>query len=287
MSQSQLSQTQSDSPLLEGQSEAERRALRKSQRELFQTSENLDEIRSRHNELFAQVKFTREAVLDAHNGEILAQEYKKKVDQMVQVPRYDAGRLVSKLQAQVRTANGSFNWKLLGQEVGLCFNAVPSRVSFMSLGPAQIKKRAKRKLPPAAKDEVTQEVNPTKHAVQQSEVQNATQEKTLLVVKKRLKQMTKEAIETTKSPKLDTCSLVLHPTSFVQTVENLFHLSFLVKKGEAAIDMNEDGWQVQIKSQSQDLPPSTQSVLALTLHDYHKLLEKYHPTQSGVPCRGY
>ena len=54
-----------------------------------------------------------------------------------QVPRYDADRLVLKLVEKVRKeTNGGtgyqFDWEVLGEAAGACFNAVPADVAFLN-----------------------------------------------------------------------------------------------------------------------------------------------------------
>ncbi len=48
----------------------------------------------------------------------------------------------------------------------------------------------------------------------------------------------------TETEKMDFFKFILDPESFSQTVENLFHFSFLIKDGQAALTLNEDGLPV-------------------------------------------
>ena len=73
-----------------GLTESDRRKLRKDQRELLKEMEDhdameLDEARDRNNELYKNVCFTREAVLDGDNLIVIANKARKQTDRMIQV----------------------------------------------------------------------------------------------------------------------------------------------------------------------------------------------------------
>jgi len=86
-------------PLMEesGQTDAERRRLRQAQRTLQKsivengqamenpTGDVFDKIREENNDLFEKVKYTREAVLDGENLDMIASHAAKQVDALVQV----------------------------------------------------------------------------------------------------------------------------------------------------------------------------------------------------------
>lgn len=77
------------------QTEEERRQLRRKQRRLNEEIvsdhhidpelEFLSKAQEQNNELFDSVYYTREAVLDAENVDIIAQKYVQHADRMVQV----------------------------------------------------------------------------------------------------------------------------------------------------------------------------------------------------------
>ena len=74
-----------------GQTDEERRSIRRSQRQLFKEMEErgetlgVEEARKRNNKIFKSVKFTREAVLDGDNLTLIATKASQKVDRLVQV----------------------------------------------------------------------------------------------------------------------------------------------------------------------------------------------------------
>lgn len=85
-------------PLMEesGQTDAERRRLRQAQRELQKTivdngeamenpsDDAFGEIRGKNNSLFKKVAYTREAVLDGENLDMIATHAARQVDALVQ-----------------------------------------------------------------------------------------------------------------------------------------------------------------------------------------------------------
>lgn len=81
-----------------GQTEQERRTLRRKQRELHQEiaignsgaaaagdGEELTHLRNQNNELWNQVRYPREAVLDSENVDLIADKAARKAEKIVQV----------------------------------------------------------------------------------------------------------------------------------------------------------------------------------------------------------
>jgi hypothetical protein len=73
-----------------GQSEVERRAIRRQQRALQKKLEDgdgveVEDARGQNNKIFKKVKFTREAALDGDNMNIIATKASQKMDRLVQV----------------------------------------------------------------------------------------------------------------------------------------------------------------------------------------------------------
>jgi DNA phosphorothioation-dependent restriction protein DptG len=73
------------------QTDEDRRAIRRAQRDLFkemeEKGENLkvDDARGKNNEIFKNVRFTREAVLDGENLTLIANKAIQQVDRLIQV----------------------------------------------------------------------------------------------------------------------------------------------------------------------------------------------------------
>jgi len=271
------------------QTDAERRALRHSQRELAKSihtmegiedvhSGKFDEVRDLNNELWENVRYTREAVLDGDNLEMIGSRASRQVDKLISVPRYDADRLVAKLRAkcyrQDDGGSGGIDWRVLGLEVGSCFNAIPSRVSFLA-GPIQAAKDyrpniRKKTIRRSAEEDDAEEEEPDevhqKSKNKKDEDKLSAVEYQMKVMQKLLKKKCelekkrnfaaicddhgvesieeldndarKSAHKKLKAMKADTTCLVkflFNPKSFTQTVENLFNLSFMVKHNRAEV----------------------------------------------------
>jgi hypothetical protein len=365
------SNTQPDFRVCEGQTEEERREIRKQQRLLQKDLEEqgesleLEEARDRNNEIFANVRFIREAVLDGENVNLIANKAAQKVDKLIQVrklidleclmrsscsaavltffehlvpsqvPRYDADRVVSKLVSKLRSASGGgtfFDWRKLGVEAGVCFNAVPSNVTFLN-GPLQDGQEevvVRQRVAPRRRAQV-EEHNPEErpedvqgHTERGSDQLSAVQKnindvaaalakkvddayrrhkRTLLRkygseeniperAKKRLK----------KNPEVCMVELLFNPKSFTQTVENIFHYSFLVKSGKAKLSIRKKDVEVDesiilpagpvvvyVKDDKDgrpvQTPPPKQGIVNLTMKDWRELITTYNVTKSDVPHR--
>ncbi|KAL3922940.1 MAG: hypothetical protein SGILL_001937 [Bacillariaceae sp.] len=349
-SASQVLEDQSNSQsskfkVFEGQTDQERREIRKKQRRLQkdmeERGENLElaEARDRNNEIFKNVRYTREAVLDGENINMIATKAAQKVDQLIQVsitmsmdvPRYDADRVVSKLIQQLRVASGGssyFDWKKLGEEAGVCFNAVPSNITFLN-GPlqdgqeeVQVKQRAAR---PRRKhvEEDAEEEKPedVKGHTERGSDQLGAVQRNMDDVSKSLKRKvnrdfhkvrdqlkeefgSKEEIPDKakkrhkKHPQTCGVELLFNPKSFTQTVENVFHYSFLVKRGVAElkirnkeVKLSEDvslppGPVVTYKDiDGGDLLPARQAIVSLNMKDWREMIKAYDVKMSDVPHR--
>mmetsp|Transcript_7167 Transcript_7167/g.18006 ORF Transcript_7167/g.18006 Transcript_7167/m.18006 type:complete len:353 (+) Transcript_7167:226-1284(+) len=320
----------------QGQTDAERREIRKSQRVLLKDIPDLKvrEARNLNNKIFRNVRYVRESVLDAENLDEIAKKAANNVDQLIQIPRYDADRVVKKLLQKCRITSGGsskFDWEGLGEQAGVCFNAIPSRVSFLN-GPlldgneeVRVKQRAKRK-PKTQPDSDNEEERPETvkghtardknqlSAVQKNieEVEKALKkkvEKNYSAVKRKLiqaygsdDQIPKKLVRRLKKNReVNGVNLLFNPKSFTQTVENLYHFSFLVKEGTAVFKVRdsklldeEKGVEleggpvvrnVEFKEKKNAPPPPRQAIVNLTMEDWKNLCEAYEVKASGVPHR--
>jgi len=327
-----------------GLTDRQRRELRANQRALFQQLDDskldLQAARKRNNRLFRTVKHTREAVLDSENVKAISAKAAKSIEKMIQAPRYDANRLVNKLVQKCKVTSGGsnyFDWEMLGEQCSVCYNAVPSKVSFLN-GPLtdgtelQVRQRAQRQRHVAEEKGEEAEPEAVKEQVKNADQLSAT-EKTMSKMFKVLKRRCETSYLDKKGalveafsndlpapikkklrkhgPEINAVQFLFNPQSFTQTVENIFHYSFLVKKGLASIarrDKEEsteakdeegrtDGpeWEsgpvcrtVQAdksKGPSASHAPPRQAIVSLTMKDWRDLCRAYNVERGDLPHR--
>ena len=284
-----------------GQTDSDRRLLRNKQRQLqddilsgaaAQSDEDSDanedeaqqpqpafqKMRTLNNRLWDRVRYTREAVLDSENVDLIAANAARQAESLVQVPRYDAIRLaqmlVKKASVQVGS-NNCFGWKNFGIETGVCFNALPSNVNFL-YGPLDAeykvkeRKKAERKPKVTEQEEVEEEQPEDVDQTQKKESDGnelSAVEEHMTTIAKTLKKRSKEEMRKAKereeefiskigvddddviekqvkkfakeTQKVNAVQNLFNPQSFTQTVENVFHFSFLIKHNKASIEVRD------------------------------------------------
>lgn len=343
---SKRSKVMSDS----GQTDAERRELRIKQRALkaqiaderSELSEKIKDVasgkfqstRKENNILYEDVNYTREAVLDSENLQLISQRAARQVDKLMEVARYDVSKFVSKLRKKCAENGSHFNWKAFGFEVGSMFNCTPSHVSFMNgpinaeYEPKQRKKSERRKRKNMDDVEEVEVGNVQQKKRNKDEDKLSAAEKQVTDIKKLLDRNSEAAseqriqtLEEKYQNKIDdwtkeerrefrkkekdigevpAVQFLFNPHSFTQTVENIFGLSFLVKKGDAKIGVRtkeectsehaapglfikaEDSEKVGEKS----VPTAKQAIVSLSMADWKAMVNAYDVEQSVVPHRG-
>lgn len=341
-----------------GQTEGDRRVLRRRQRDLQgeivmgsadadaagggegDDGDELDRLRDRNNALWEDVRYTREAVLDSENVDLIANKAARQAEKIVQVPRYDAIRLAQALvrKGSVRQGSSShFDWQGLGFQVGVCFNAVPSHVSFL-YGPLDAEYTPKeRKKPERRKRQTQQEEESDKEEDQPEDVDQTGKKKEkdgneLSAVEQHIKVIRKtlheragekreEAMERADEyesqisqevdderevqkkkkkfareySQVNAVNCLFNPRSFTQTVENVFHYSFLVKEGFSGIrtrsadDAEEFGLEpgpvLRPIKEGVDPGQPRQAIVSLNMKDWRDMCAAYNVEASDVPHR--
>ena len=324
-----------------GQTNAERRDLRQKLRQMHadilsgaaaypeegdeQSKSAFDCMRTKNNRLWDKVHYHTEAVLEIKNVKAISEHTLRETESIVVIPRYDAHRLAAALKkkATVRNPSGKchFGWKEFGCQAGICFNSLPSHVSFL-YGPLdseytakERKKTEKLKRQTAADDESEEELldvdqshkNKKKTGNELSAVNDH-----MKVIYQTLRTRSKEEMEGARllekeyianleheiidcnpdkamkrieaktkqfrieSQKVDAVQALFNPQSFTQTVENLSHLSFLVKENRAAIEVRSaerarelglggPGPVIRPLHYTEDPPPPRQAILSLNM----------------------
>lgn len=241
-----------------------------------------------------------------------------------QAPRYDADKLVRKLVQKCRAPGGYFDWDLLGSQAGVCFNAAPSNVSFLN-GPLtdgkilEVKQRQKRVR--HQEDSEAEEENPeeVKGHTDRNADQLSAIEKSMKDLYKTLKKKANTVYAENKrtleevhgedldsklkkklkrhGPKIDAVQYLFNPKSFTQTVENIFHFSFLVKKGSASLKVDKHGFGKFVGqdspgglfctyvTESNHHPIPKQAIVSLTMKDWRDLVKAHNVTKGDLPHR--
>lgn len=198
--------------------------------------------------------------------------------------------------------NPCFDWTTLGREVGVCFRAVPRRVRFLNGvldgSVTQVVKQRKGRGRRQKKDddvEEEKEERPEEVKDQQADPDRLSAvEKTMKEMKKILRDMAETSKAQAGTPDVDGLQFLFNPKSFTQTVENIFHFSFLVKKGQAGISVRTPltesdglapGLYIRPLFQATDHPPSTQAVCSFTMRDFKQLCEAYEITKGCLENR--
>ncbi|KAK3704745.1 hypothetical protein QZH41_009747, partial [Actinostola sp. cb2023] len=237
-------------------------------------SRGLHKALDRAEELFEDVKQTREAVLDSRFLVLASQLGRRQVEKLqTHLMKFDPDIFAAKLITLMggRSVEQALNqddsdddddddndagpsrstkrriqnldWSKLGKMVTPNFRRTPS-VTFM-FGPLNIappvRKRAilldgnkRNRDKPTAADKVT----PSQLDKVES-CEEATTAEVSRVRKYLIKATTPEGVDEDSSP-VCLFKFIVNPHSFSQTIENMFHLSFLVKDGHARIDLDED-----------------------------------------------
>jgi hypothetical protein len=203
--------------------------------------------------------------------------------------------------------NGAFDWKKLGSEVGICFNALPSNVCFLA-GPLDAeytpKQRKKTERRARAVDSDAEEPEEKPEDVKEQDKDGdklSAVEQNIHVVEKVLKKKCRQALQTTqeqyddddmpeaKRQRLGEISAVetlFNPKSFTQTVENLFHFSFILKSANAQIYATKDrGPMVRTAPETGEQPVPRQAILSLNMRDWRRMTQAYGVDKSLVPHR--
>ncbi|KAI8893569.1 Nse4 C-terminal-domain-containing protein [Globomyces pollinis-pini] len=234
------------------------------------------------NELFDKVKTTQEAVLDStfilKTIDIAAQKAQK---MKLGGVGFDIDEYIAKLMNKI--SEDESNWNGLTSLVKGCCSQVPA-VSFM-FGPLGVepKVRAARKTGLRLNKDKLELKRPDQ--LTDKDIDRDSNETSLNVqrVYHRLTQV--EPINFFK--------FIVNPLSFGQTVENLFHLSFLVRDAKVSIEESEESGELVLETcepptleeQQEEDFSKLQNILQLDMDIWRKAIELYSITESIIPHR--
>lgn len=253
------------------------------------------------DQLYAKgVKYPREANLDALNlnqfSKVMTKQHKALASN--DLSKFDLSELIQAARATyVSNSDEEFDWGNLGQDVAGCFQSAVSHTIILGSMDTQIKAPKARKARVVAPDEKhLKETAPADFKDFQQNRVNA-QTRRLRKVGDVLKQYQKTH---PSNPYVCLFDLCVHPTSFSQTVENLFDLSFQVKNCDAMVILLEgvphvtgfaDDEVIESSSQSQSqhaqdvlLQHATpvQCISSLTPKQWRQIVSQYDLTQAPL-----
>ncbi|TYZ65197.1 hypothetical protein PybrP1_000335 [[Pythium] brassicae (nom. inval.)] len=252
-------------------SETDRRRVRFQERELLVAmKENADELAKLSSDSFREtsqqldqmydnVCYPREANLDASNLDELNVAVAKQSQALgaSDLTKYDVADLI-RATRQACGADAQFDWATLGAAAGACFRAAPEiNFLFGLMGTEVVQKERKRaRRVRADSDEETKNLTqPTEYTSKKD--RKDAQARRLEVLQGAM----------TESRKKHLFDVVVNPSSFTQTVENLFDMSFLVRNGAVEIGIDDSGlpYLENHEGRSEEtIPAQTQSIISIT-----------------------
>eukprot|EP01090_Pellita_catalonica_P000989 TRINITY_DN10719_c0_g1_i1.p1 TRINITY_DN10719_c0_g1~~TRINITY_DN10719_c0_g1_i1.p1 ORF type:complete len:278 (+),score=60.69 TRINITY_DN10719_c0_g1_i1:182-1015(+) len=177
---------------------------------------------------------------------------------------------------------GDMNWAALGKRAFGYFKITPQMNSLY--GSLDIQPRETRERKRFAKEKLAKKIVPEEVKDTQSRAEMETSRR-VEVMKARLNQ----------SQKLPFFKFIIDPDSYSRTVENLFHLSFLVKDGQAAVaaEKQDDSEDTVMPVVAAEMPPDegdyvsgkavkSQCIIRLDHEWYQKMIKDLNVTQSYV-----
>lgn len=274
-------------------------------------SDGLHQVLGEGNALFKKVRRTREAALDAQFL-VLVSNLGFEQAQHLQTgivtfePRTFAEKLITFMGGRcvedetdeegnpqdVRLE--SLDWKKIGKIAANSFRRTAA-VEFMH-GPLSMDAPVRKEKKPREKKTGDKPGAAAKVTPQQLvKVDNNNEEATTKEVQRvfeALMRVTDPGDD--KDPKVVSFfEFVTNPDSFSQTVENIFHLSFLINKGNAAIELDEDGlpdvYPAEPFSEKEDYGDEDTSrkqvVMPFTMEDWRNIVSAFKIKKPMIPTR--
>ncbi|KZV63817.1 hypothetical protein PENSPDRAFT_757693 [Peniophora sp. CONT] len=128
------------------------------------------------------------------------------------------------------------DWEKIGRK-GMAKSRRAPAMDFM-LGPLQVEQK-KRVMKQRARLEKNKADEVKPQEIKEDDIQRSENETTKNVIM--IKNLLEDKAGEQESGKINLFRFILNPNDFAQSVENMFHLSFLIRDGECALDIEDDG----------------------------------------------
>jgi non-structural maintenance of chromosomes element 4 len=201
-------------------------------------STTLQELTNLSNHFYQHVRAPTEAAMDADVQVGLARMGLTKSNNLNQgMRRYEAKEFIARLRDYAQTDAGHLDWLNLGKSARFYYRR-SAGLSTM-YGPITVEMKERKATQRQARDVIEKAIAPDVITnTQTDQSANETSKRVNMIVKAlaALHQQRRAA-----GQDIEFFEFVVNPHSFTQTVENIFHLSFGVKRGFAKIVKARDG----------------------------------------------
>jgi hypothetical protein len=210
----------------------------------------LNNFRTTNNQLFHKTKFVRESYNDVKNLHELARAARGQAYRLEESDtQYDFDHIVAEIRDMCEPEDtGVFSWANFGRKVSCLFRKVPSFSPMLGLidkehkARKEVVRKARAKAEGGAAD-APDEVQQTQGG-DDEECNEATNER----IKRMYAAMSMDAGGAKGD---DLLTILVNPTDPVQTVENFFDYSFLIKDKRVVESLNAEGLPETLKAQTQ------------------------------------
>lgn len=259
-----------------GETDGQRRKIRSEYMELIVETEDskkecikpgndqISSLLTKGNNLFTKITHSREGALDSQWFRLVGTYSIEQVSQTHIGKTFDPDDLMKKLEKKYKKKDEEFDLKQLGDDVGKYFLRTPS-VSFMN-GPIKIEPKQRKQIEKKKKTKINQDkVEKAQELKNNDEGKEEETTKRVTNLFKKLKDKKNE------NPTFrDT---IIDENSFTKTIENIFHLGFLVKEGRIGLEKKEGDLSCVLQSPEEDVV-TKQSILKLDLEKWKTLKRK-------------
>ncbi|CAM0136064.1 hypothetical protein VKS41_005550 [Umbelopsis sp. WA50703] len=282
------------------QDKSQRRTIRQRYRELIQSAEEikrqvavgeadaLKETMQKANELYRQVRNTQEATLDSRLLVLSADLSVQKARKMrVDYNSFDTDEFVSKVislgggrhLAELNNDATELNWRDIGKQA-VRFGKRAVTMDFMQ-GPLAVEKK-QRTVNRQARIVKNKEDLVTPQQLQEGDIK-ASENDTANNVNAIYRILYEHG-------PTNYFKLVTNPSSFSQTVENIFYVAFLIRNAVASIDDNSGIPIISIHDpptadELGDGLPKKQIIMSLNMELWKEIIETFDIRESMIPTR--